>query len=209
LESLQEIDAVREAHVRFFIDFAEQAKAGLSSGDQSWLGDLEDEMENLEAAIEYATIRDHDALSKLGAAMIYFAMMRVAKSMMYFWWVRTHLAANPDAPGDTLAGALLLADPASQVEALTALHGSLDQALSFYDDGASVLEQIRDWEGAGLSALALSSLALARGEIRQAQESLARASDAAAHLSPERQAHGTLEPLIRQYDARFRATPRG
>lgn len=207
LESLQEIDAVREAHVRFFIDFAEQAKAGLSSGDQSWLGDLEDEMENLEAAIEYATIRDHDALSKLGAAMIYFAMMRVAKSMMHFWWVRTHLAASADAAGGTPPGVLYLGDATSQAEALIALHGSVEQAVSFYGDSASVLEQIKDWEGVGLSALALSSLALARGEITRAWESLGRAGDAAARLSPERQAQTMLTRLIRLYDARFGATP--
>src|SRR5262249_29932619 len=58
LEEAGEAEAVRDRHVAFFVELAEDAEAHLTSAEQGeWLERLETELDNLRAALDWASSR--------------------------------------------------------------------------------------------------------------------------------------------------------
>jgi predicted ATPase/class 3 adenylate cyclase len=130
LQGAEDANAVRSRHQDFFLRLAEEAEPALRGPDQdAWLGLLETEHDNLQAALRWS----HEEAGKGDAGL------RVAVALSWFWFVRGYfsagrrwleeaLAANPDAPAALRAKAL-------QGE------GTLAMVLGEYRRAAALLEE--------------------------------------------------------------------
>jgi predicted ATPase/DNA-binding SARP family transcriptional activator len=77
--------AAQELHYRYFVVLAEAAEQGLKGRDQlEWLGRLEQEHDNLRAALEWALKGDHTAPGDDELAL------RLAGALRRFWLMRGH-----------------------------------------------------------------------------------------------------------------------
>lgn len=73
---------ISEQHAKFYLDFAEEAGAGLRTGAQErWLHALEADLDNTRLALRWAL--DHGRVD---------VAAEVGWSLWVFWWVRSHLA---------------------------------------------------------------------------------------------------------------------
>lgn len=139
---------LRSNHAAFYLELAETAEPLLQSKEQVlWFGRLEEELNNLRAALDYLEQSD-PALA-----------LRLAASLGSFWMGRGHfyegggyltnLLRQPNAPDRTRAKALLHAGY------FTWLQGDHQQAQTFYEQGLAIAKQLRE---AALSAKALEGL---------------------------------------------------
>jgi non-specific serine/threonine protein kinase len=92
-------EALRERHARFFLALAEEAEVALRGPDQLlWLDRLEQEHDNLRAALEWAKIPNHPAAAEIG--------LRLVAALWRFWWRRGHIGEGRE----RLAAALAVAE---------------------------------------------------------------------------------------------------
>ncbi|HLG01360.1 MAG TPA: tetratricopeptide repeat protein, partial [Acidimicrobiia bacterium] len=76
-----EIEALRDAHLRWFLDFAETAAPRLREADQAvWLDAVAAEHDNLRGALEWAVDAPHRG----------DAAPRLVSALWLFWWIRGH-----------------------------------------------------------------------------------------------------------------------
>jgi DNA-binding CsgD family transcriptional regulator/tetratricopeptide (TPR) repeat protein len=88
LERQGELKAVRRAHARCYVEFAEQAEPHLRSPEQLlWLDRLEQELDNLRAILQAATTGGDEGV-ELG--------LRLAGALRLFWFGRGHLREGRD-----------------------------------------------------------------------------------------------------------------
>jgi predicted ATPase/DNA-binding SARP family transcriptional activator len=107
LSASGEVDETRRRHLEHFLAFAEQAEPQLAGGDQiEWLARVENEHDNLRAALAYA-VETSDSSSAL----------RLVRGIRRFWHVHGYLAEGrqalesalaitPDVPSELRANAL-------------------------------------------------------------------------------------------------------
>ena len=108
LEEAGEADALRRRHAVFFRDFAEEAEPGLDGPDREfWLDLVEDDLDNLRAAMAWAA----DSGDGLG--------LRLSSALAWFWLRRSRLAEGRASLERALEAG---AQPA--VEAAKAIHVS-------------------------------------------------------------------------------------
>jgi len=68
---------MRDQHLKVFVELAEQAEPEIRSHNQLfWLNRLDEELENLHAALEWAEGRDNEALLRLSSALWRFNFIR-------------------------------------------------------------------------------------------------------------------------------------
>jgi non-specific serine/threonine protein kinase len=81
LQEAGEESAIRTRHLRFFLAFAREADHRLRGRDQiSWMKRLEQEHDNLRAAMEFALVEGSAALAQSG--------LQLAITLGYFWFLR-------------------------------------------------------------------------------------------------------------------------
>lgn len=106
-----EADAVRERHLHFYLQLAEQGEIGLrGAGQQAWLQRLSVEQDNVRAALEFALASRAPEHAEAG--------LRLVVAQSFFWFVRgsmqerrdwlTKLLASPHQPLRTVARARAL-----------------------------------------------------------------------------------------------------
>ncbi len=87
LAATGELQTTRAAHAHFFLALAEQAEPELQGPHQAvWLERLEQEHDNLRAALEWAL---EDAADEQ-ATMRRDIALRLSAALWYFWWMRGH-----------------------------------------------------------------------------------------------------------------------
>lgn len=75
-----ELDGTRHRHLRYFVQFAEQAEPRLLGADQlGWLERLEAEHDNLRAALQWAVAKENSA-----------AALRLTGGVFWFWYLRAN-----------------------------------------------------------------------------------------------------------------------
>lgn len=80
LGKLTEADRIRDYHLKFYLELAEQAEPRLLGTDQLiWLERLEQELDNIRAALEWSSKGEHIV-----------AGLRLAGALWRFWDVRSH-----------------------------------------------------------------------------------------------------------------------
>ncbi len=84
LAGLGEAREIRARHLDFFVKLAEQAETHIFSGESKiWFGRLDQELDNIRAAIEWST--------NSGRAV---AALQIVGSLVYFWFARGLLASE-------------------------------------------------------------------------------------------------------------------
>jgi predicted ATPase/DNA-binding SARP family transcriptional activator/TolA-binding protein len=148
---------MREAHAQVFAELAVAAEEGLGGPEHGeWLDTLDVEMENLKAALQYASESDVDA------------GLRIVGGLASYWTSRGLLAEGLAATRKVLAaggGSPDLRLNALRTQGiLAAMHGALADAESAFDEMASAARAAGDRQMAAIAAMSLGNLALNAGD---------------------------------------------
>ena len=168
-----EEERVKERHRDNFLSLAEQAEPKLIGAQQAeWLQRLEEEHENLRAAINWS-------LGETGAA----AGLRLCGALQRFWWTRGHLAEGREwcarvlgktgAEERTLERAKVL----SGAGVLAIYQADYPAARALHEECLAIRRELGDRRGVAASLGNLGTVARIQGDIRSArllhEESLA------------------------------------
>lgn len=185
LHDAGEDDALRDRHVEFFLELAEEAEAHLTGTEQSdWLERLETEHDNLRAAIAQALAREEQRRNEDGAARAApytDAALRIAAALGRFWVVRGHLTEGRAQLARALASA---ADTAAVRAKALNVAGNLafrqadyPAARSLLDESLAICRQLGDRSGTAYSLNSMGGVAFAQNDYESArslyEESLA------------------------------------
>ncbi|HEX2312760.1 MAG TPA: BTAD domain-containing putative transcriptional regulator, partial [Thermomonospora sp.] len=160
-ERLHEDDhaAVRDRHLRYYLDLAERAEPQLRGADQrAWLGRLDAEAANLRAALDEATRRAGGS-----------AAVRLATALAWWWLLRGRLGEGRRALAEVLAVAPDAAEPQVLHNAFALLTGDRSATGSCPEAG------IEDPERRGRALWLFAHGLFHAGDPRAAEEVNARA----------------------------------
>jgi predicted ATPase/DNA-binding transcriptional regulator YiaG len=164
LQALHEEPPARDAHLDWYLALAEAAEPHLRGADQaSWLDQLEEEVENVRAALSWALEGSH----RVGDAL------RLASALRWFWftrarpaegrrWLELGLAAADGVSAATRGKAL------DSAAALAHGQGAYADAQRLQDEGLAVWRADGDVRRMAAALSTLGILAKARGEHEQA-----------------------------------------
>jgi predicted ATPase/DNA-binding XRE family transcriptional regulator len=169
-----ETEAIRAKHGAYYLRLAEDGEAQLRSSEQpAWLGRLEDEHDNLRAALHWSSQHAPDIVARL------------AGSLWWFWHYRGHyseglrwcLAALERSRG--LGEGRVRAKLAVGAAMLALYHADLAQAQQLCAAGRTIAEATGDWVQLMLACNIQGTLARTQGDYaaarRQYEEGLALA----------------------------------
>jgi predicted ATPase/DNA-binding SARP family transcriptional activator/DNA-binding CsgD family transcriptional regulator len=168
LEERGDAEAIERAHAEYFLALAEEAEPMLwGADDAKWLDTLEEEHDNMRAALSWAISHEEVELAlRLGGALRWFWYMRG-----YYGegrtWLEEALAKDPQASPETRAKALI------GVGWLAHEQGDIDRTETAAEEGLQLSEE------AGLGGVAvaefrhiLGEVASQRGDHERAEELL-------------------------------------
>ena len=127
LEQDDDADNVRLRHARFYLTLAEKAEPYLQSGDSAaWIGRLEEDHENLRAALLWSIRKEPQIAARLAAAIRHFWLIRghLSEAMK---WAEEILDQDIDMPPEIRWKILTLCGNISQFQ------GDIDSAFEFYE----------------------------------------------------------------------------
>jgi non-specific serine/threonine protein kinase len=172
-----EAESVRDRHLGYFLDLAEEGDAHLRGPEQmSWLGRLEGEHDNLRAALAWCREPTGDAVKGL----------RLAGALAYFWFIRGYWTEGHRWLRDSLAQVeapgLAEADRRARARALVGVALVPDMrdfrfGLTGAEHGLALYREIGDRRGA---AFALTILSIAAGVGRDPARARALAEESVA-----------------------------
>lgn len=152
LGKLPEGDRVRSSHMEFYVELAEEAESRLLGTDQLiWLGRLEQDLDNLRAALDWSSKQEHIV-----------AGLRLAGALWRFWDVRSHwnegrerittLLSHPQAAARTRerAKALYTAGILAQIQTDHASAGPL------FLEGLAISRELKDKRAIGYFLVGLA-----------------------------------------------------
>jgi non-specific serine/threonine protein kinase len=159
-----ELDAARRAQAQYFTRLAERAEPELTGPDQaSWLALLEQEHDNLRAALRWAVSADGDA--EVG--------LRLGGALWRFWWYRGHLQEGLDwlqvllarggaSPSGALARVLI------GVGVLARDRGDHQRARDMFERSLAMAQALQDQRSLALSLTGLAGACLQQGDLARA-----------------------------------------
>jgi len=190
LEASGEQERIRYRHADFFLALAEQAEASLESTEQvQWMDRMEQEHDNLRAALEWSKTAE-------GAEEI---CLRLAGTLGYFWEVRGHFSEGRErlsailstetAQGRTAARAKLLARAAE----LAYRQSDYPATLSLAGESLAICREGGDKQGSASALIKLGNAATEVGDYATASGFLEEALTIWRELEDK---HGTARALI-------------
>ena len=190
LEASSEQETIRSRHADFFLALAEQAEAKLESAEQvEWMNRMEQEHDNLRAALEWSKMAE-------GAGEL---CLRLAGSLGYFWEVRGHFSEGRErlsailsmgiAQGQTAAHAKLLARAAE----LAYRQSDYPATISLAKESLAIYRKTGDKQGIASALIKLGNAATETGNYRTASKYLEEALTIWRELGDK---HGTARALI-------------
>ena len=185
LDSLREADRIRRSHARHMCTLVETAEAELLSAGSPWLDRLEEEHDNVRAALTWA-IDTGDAETGL----------RIAAAMWRFWQVRNRIPEGSRWLDEVLSLPTAASRSASRAKALGA-RGSLayftddrEGVRAFYEESLEIAREIADPRIEAEAAYNLAFAHMMAAERSTARALLERALGLYGELAdPVRQAH--------------------
>lgn len=190
LDASGEQDTIRHRHAIFFLALAEQGEARLESTEQvEWMNRMEQEHDNLRAALEWSKTSD-------GTADV---CLRLAGALGLFWQVRGYytegrerlagiLSTNP-ARRQTADGARLLGRTAE----LAYRQSDYPATILFAEESLEIYRQLGDRQGAASALIKLGNAATEVGDFVAASGFLEEALATWRELEDK---HGTARALI-------------
>ncbi len=174
-ENAGEAEAVRLAHVAYFVAMAESAKHGLYSAEQAhWLDLLELEHDNIRAALRWLLLQGSNDSEEARRSAIEMGL-RIAQSLWLFWEIRGYLSegyrwllplleneASKDYPA-LRAKALVVAGR------LALIMGDLMAARRLYAESLELSRSCSDPISASFALTAMGHLAVFVGDIEEAE----------------------------------------
>lgn len=159
-----ETERLREAHVRFYLSFAEKAEPELEGPLQAtWLERLEQEQGNLRIALEYAKDRATDA------------GLRVATALSSFWLVRGYITegrsqmASVLAPTGNLERTITSAKALNAAGALAEGQGDYLTARAYHEESLAIFRELGDERDIAKTLQHLGFIAWKQGEYTRAR----------------------------------------
>jgi predicted ATPase/class 3 adenylate cyclase len=161
LEASGERDAIRRRHAEFFLALAEQSEARLESAEQvEWVGRMEQEHDNLRAALEWSRTAE-------GAEPLCW---RLASALGLFWEVRGHfgegrqrlraILSGQRAQARTAARARLLARAAE----LAYRQSDYPATVALAGESLAICREVGDRQGAASALIKLGNAATEGGD---------------------------------------------
>jgi predicted ATPase/Tfp pilus assembly protein PilF len=190
LEASGEQGAIRFRHANFFLALAEQAETRLESEEQiEWMNRMEQEHDNLRAALEWSKTAE-------GAGEI---CLRLAGTLGLFWEARGYFSEGRErlstvllrefAQGRTAARARLLARAAE----LAYRQSDYPATFSLAGESLAICREVGDRQGAASALIKLGNAATEGGDYATASEFLEEALSIWRELEDKR---GTARALI-------------
>jgi predicted ATPase/Tfp pilus assembly protein PilF len=185
-----EREHIQRWHAQFYLSLAEQAESKLESAEQlEWVNRMEQEHDNLRAALEWSRKTDN----------AWDICLRLACTLGLFWEVRgyfsegrerlaTILAMQP-AQGRTAARARLLARAAE----LAYRQSDYAATVAFAEESLEIYRELGDWQGMASMLIKLGNAAMEAGDYGQASDCLQEALSLWRELDDQ---HGIARALI-------------
>jgi ATP/maltotriose-dependent transcriptional regulator MalT len=193
-----EAEALQKQHALYFMFLAERAELELSGPQQvAWLDRLEEEHDNLRAALEWSRAEAGDAGMVEGGGRLEIGL-RIGGALFGFWDMRDHFTEGREQVAQLLALSESAAPSASRAKALmtagrlTTHQGDLARAVALYDESLELYEALGDRMG---TTYALNGLAIAvriQGNYAGAASYLERSLSIARELGDYRRISAAL-----------------
>lgn len=152
--------AIRNRHLRCFLNLAEAAKPKLEAEyQQLWLNWLEDEVDNIRAALSWSLESEqHEAGLRIASALYQFWTIRDYREEALSWFQRLLARAQEDLPLVERLNALVYAS------LMASFHGRTALQMNYADEAAALGEAAgREDKQALASALAAQAFAVRKG----------------------------------------------
>ena len=190
LEASGEQEMIRYRHANFFLSLAEQAEAGSESVEQvQWINRMEQEHDNLRAALEWSKAAD-------GTGEL---CLRLAGTLGLFWEARGYFGEGRErlsavlstvaAQGRTAARAKLLARAAE----LAYRQSDYAATVAFAEESLAICREVGDKQGIASALIKLGNAAVEAGDYLTASGFLEEALTIWRELEDK---HGTARALI-------------
>ncbi len=161
-----EEEAIRRRHASFFLALSERIEQKLKRPEQAeWLDQLEQEHDNLRAALEWSQ-------TALGGTQL---GLHLVGTLGWFWEVRGHLSegrrrlaavlSRPEATEQTVLRARAL----GWAGRLALFQGDDAAARPLYEQALMIWRELKDKRGISISLVGLGTLALNRGDFAEAR----------------------------------------
>ena len=158
---------IGERHARFFLDLAERAEPELNGDEQAgWLRRLEEEYDNIRAALRWAP----EHAPELG--------LRLAGALWLFWEIRGYLSETRHLLADLLSQPKTLAHTVERAKALHTAgnladtQGDHEAALDYYTESLVIYRELGDRGGAARPLNGLGLVAWGQGDFVAARSFL-------------------------------------
>jgi predicted ATPase/serine/threonine protein kinase/Tfp pilus assembly protein PilF len=189
LAEREEVDESRRRHADYFLALAESARLRkYDAREAKWLVKLEEEHDNLRAALRW--LLEHDA----------DGCLRLAVAVHPLWWVHGHLMEGRR----WLAAALERSPSSSALTRCTALNaagnmartqGDLPAARTYFGGGARIAREIADTWRIVASSFGLGSVAEMQGDLQAARTHYEESLAGARQMQDDRMIANTLNGL--------------
>ncbi|MGH9278160.1 MAG: tetratricopeptide repeat protein, partial [Acidimicrobiales bacterium] len=203
LDAAGERITARDRHLAWALALAEAAESRLEGGEQArWLAVLDDEHDNVRAALDHAATLDHLEEG-----------LRLAASLVRFWEIRGFFGEGR-ARLEALAGREA-APPALRAKALNAAavlaqrQGDYSSARALYEESLVIRRALGDRLGAATALHGLANLAVAHKDLETARTLFEENLAIARELGLERMTAASLMNLgvVAQYSFMYRDRP--
>ncbi len=164
LDDVGESDAVRNHHLDYFMEFAQEASAKLDGSEQlEWLDRLDIEHDNPHTALEWSLSKGRvEKGLRLGSALAQFWQIRGYLNQGRAW-LETLLSKSSAAPASVRASAL------SGAGFLSLTVEDIEQATAFYEQALVLYRELDDSNGIARQLVFLGRMAGFRGDYERAR----------------------------------------
>lgn len=158
-----ELEEIRRRHAAYYLNLAERAEPELVGPKQAiWLARLEEEHDNLRAALQWAIERSEPEMA-----------LRLAAALWRFWHVHGHLSDGRRWLETALAQSCSQHTPA-RVKALCGagwiecVQGDIEQARRFFEESLELARKLNDRQGIGLALTGVGRMVHLQGDYDRA-----------------------------------------
>lgn len=164
LRSVGEDEAATRDHAEYFVSLGERAEPFLQAAQSAeWLDRLEDEHDNLRAAMQWALTNDPSIAVRLAVSVRNFWLLHSHLSEGYKW-LKAALERGGEPPA-TLRFKLM-----NGLGLAARFRGDYETARKAYADGLAAGKEAGDKQGVALSSRGLGLVAMQQGEAAAARE---------------------------------------
>jgi predicted ATPase/transcriptional regulator with XRE-family HTH domain len=171
LEASGEMEATRRAHALYYLRLAEEAESKLAGSQYAeWVGCLEQEHDNLRAALQW-TLEREEGVDRREMAL------RLAAALQEFWLIRGHISEGRAFLERALQKqegieALVLTKAMAAVGLLARVQGDFGQAEAWGGESLALFRALGDRRGMARSVGFLGNGAMRRGDNEEARRLL-------------------------------------